>query len=95
MGQKPRADRWWHTSVNASIPICMSPPFSAYSMNRPSSSKEKKTSKSLEVEKSLRQKKMLVEKSDEKREPDGVFPLSRGSEGVLFLGFALFSASKD
>ena len=35
----------------------MSPPISAYSMNRPSSSKEKKTSKSLEVEKSLRQKK--------------------------------------
>ena len=33
--------------------------------------------------------------SDEKREPDGVFPLSRGIEGVLFLGFALFSASKD
>ena len=63
--------------------------------NRPSSSKEKKTSKSLEVEKSLRQKKMLVEKLDEKREPDGVFPLSRGIEGVLFLGSALFSASKD
>ena len=94
--------------MNASIPICMSPPISAYSWNRPSSSKEKKTSKSLEVEKSLRQKKMLVEKLDETREPDGVIPLCRYSapavrgiegvrrrEGVFFLGFALFSASKD
>ena len=71
MGQKPRAARWWHTSVNASIPICMSPPISAYSMNRPSSSKEKKTSKSLEVEKRLRQKNIVGRELDEKRGPDG------------------------
>ena len=83
-----------NASVNASLPSCIDV-FSAHGLAVLHLSKEKKTSKSLEVEKSLRQKKMWVEMLDEKREPDGVFPLSRGNEGVFFLGFALFSASKD
>jgi hypothetical protein len=47
----------------------------------------------VEQKKGCAKKKLWVEKSDEKREPDGIFPLSRGIEGVFFLGFALFSSS--
>ena len=81
-----------NASVNASLPSCIHV-FSAHGSNAVLHlSKEKKTSKSLEVEKSLRQKKMLVEKSDEKREPDGVIPLCRGIEGSFFWALPFFLA---
>ena len=56
MGQKPRAARWWHTSVNASIPICISPFISAHSQECAAFFKREKGLQSLKTEKRLRQK---------------------------------------